>query len=465
MGFQDKLRARVTPFLEPGAQLRQVILVEAGPSPWLRVGIVIGVGVLAMVLLVKPMIIAVTDTEIIILRASRWRAGQPREVLARLPRQTRLGPANGKAWAKLNVAGQSVWVHRRYFDAVRAADQPLMVPPSTPPAGFEPAASGFAPPSDWGRPAAFDRPMPTAATNLAGQPPPLSREPLAGSWEIPSPSPPGPTGPAPAGPGYGPPPQGPPPSTAPVPGVPWARTPVPGAPPAAAAGTGAYGGAYGPGADPYRTISSAPGAQPGTWPLDEGRGRPWKWVLIGIVGLLVGLGVIGTVANNNESSAQDRLKAYITGSESHPYVAADGQFRASYPGLPRRVTHSDAIAGGTLETIGYERDLGLDTSFIISFVDLPIAPADAIGALNAGANAFAVGIKGQILDSKQTAFAGHPAIEFTADAHLSAGTKSVHYARVTLVLDDRRLFTVAVLGPKNPPDGYDNFIASFTILP
>lgn len=406
MALQEKLRSRVAPFLEPGEEIHHVILAEAGASPWMRLGVVIGFGVWVMLLLMRPLIIAVTDRSVVVLRAGRIRSATAKSVLARLPRQTRLGPAGGAMWAKVHVAGQRLWIHRRFFKDVAAADAPLLAPPPTP-AAAPPAAAGVQ--RGWG----FDEP----------------------------PEPP-------------------------EPGERW---------PSARPPTGAWseGAAQEPSAPPprYAGVSAwdAPAqAQPafrGTWPL-ETRGRGWQWALAGVGGLVTLVVAIGVVGTSNEMAAREQLAAYVAGTERQEFVAADGRFRAEFPDRPSRKSTLESAAGFEIETIVYQRDVGLDTSFLISYVDIPAIPgADLSAALAGTADRMASNLEARILTSSPTEFAGRPALDFLLESRLEGGTKDVHYGHMVLIVDAQRLYTVGVLGPKNPPEGFEAFFASFTIQP
>jgi hypothetical protein len=68
-------------------------------------------------------IVAVTDRAIVLVRASQF-AERPRQVIARLPRQTQIGPFEGRGWITLN--GVRMWV-RDVPDLldVQAADQAM----------------------------------------------------------------------------------------------------------------------------------------------------------------------------------------------------------------------------------------------------------------------------------------------------------------------------------------------------
>lgn len=411
-------------------------MAESATPPWLFFGILLGFGAIVVVWIMRPLIIAVTDRSVVVFRAGRFRPSRPKELLARLPRQTRLGPAQGRLWGKLHVAGQRMWIHRRFFKQVAAADAPLLAPPPGAPAS-PPAAGSFGTYDVLPGRGTGDVPAPpagaapagtwTGGTWTGGATPAPDDDPLAGLWD---PDPPtGGPGPAlPAGGGFGRPP-----------------------------------GGYGPQPGGYAPPGpSAPLAR-GTWPLDSRRGRPWQWVLAGVAGTLSLALAVAVAAQNGESAAQDRLRAYVDGTKRHSFVAADGRFRAEFPGEPHRQTESEDIGDLTLETVLYQRDVGLDASFLVSFVDLPGPPPDVTGALNGAANAVAVGLDGEIVKSTQTELAGRPAVEFLVKSRLEGGTTDVHYGKLVLTVDGIRLYSIGVIGKDNPPDGYDAFLASFAI--
>lgn len=126
MALRDKLRSRSQPFLEPGETVEQVFPAQVG-NPWM-VGL--GGGIL-MLILGKPRDVVVTDRAIVVLRQSKLTA-TPKELLGRLSRETRLGPLKG-IWAKTELNGEKVWIHRRFHGDAKAADAALDGP-SGPPA-------------------------------------------------------------------------------------------------------------------------------------------------------------------------------------------------------------------------------------------------------------------------------------------------------------------------------------------
>jgi hypothetical protein len=105
--------------LEPGEKIEQAFPAQAG-SPWMMG---LGGGLL-MLLFAKPRDIVVTDRAIVVFRQSKMTA-TPQELLARLPRNTRLGPVKGTFWMKTVLNHERLWIHRRFHDDVRSADGAL----------------------------------------------------------------------------------------------------------------------------------------------------------------------------------------------------------------------------------------------------------------------------------------------------------------------------------------------------
>lgn len=67
--------------------------------------------------------VAVTQGAVYVLDSSRWSGGAtPQRLLATLPRRTQLGPVSGR-WAQVNIAEERGWVHKRFHDAISAADR------------------------------------------------------------------------------------------------------------------------------------------------------------------------------------------------------------------------------------------------------------------------------------------------------------------------------------------------------
>lgn len=119
MALRDKLAERAKPYLEPGEEVRHVFMGQTGPSPWfaaLSYWIVLIAG--------KYFIFVVTDRAILVLRASKLIPSKPKDVEARLPRNTQLGPVKG-IWGETHALGQRVWVNKRFHKDLMAADAEL----------------------------------------------------------------------------------------------------------------------------------------------------------------------------------------------------------------------------------------------------------------------------------------------------------------------------------------------------
>lgn len=115
MALREKVAGRVTLLLHPGESVRQVFLAQGGLNPWLAAYF----GLL-MPMLVRRRIIAVTDYAIVVFEAG-FNGTKPGRAIDRLPRGTRIGPVKG-VWSPINLAGEKLWVHRRFHKDINAAD-------------------------------------------------------------------------------------------------------------------------------------------------------------------------------------------------------------------------------------------------------------------------------------------------------------------------------------------------------
>lgn len=119
MALRDKLTARAEPYLEPGETVRHVFMGQTGPSPWM--------GLLSYWIMLfkgKYYVFAVTDRAVLVLRASKLVPSKVKDLEARLPRTTTIGPLSG-LWGESHALGQRVWIHKRFHKDVEAADREL----------------------------------------------------------------------------------------------------------------------------------------------------------------------------------------------------------------------------------------------------------------------------------------------------------------------------------------------------
>lgn len=89
----------------------------------------------------KPRVIAVTQNDVWLIRVGiTWMyvglgvgaasfLAPPKEIIAKLPRDTRIGPVSGGLmWGRATINGERVWIPRKYFKDVEAVDNELTAP-------------------------------------------------------------------------------------------------------------------------------------------------------------------------------------------------------------------------------------------------------------------------------------------------------------------------------------------------
>ena len=115
MALRDKLKERVQPLLEPGEQVQQVFMAQAASPYWVIISY--------WILIVKGgyRIVAVTDRNIVVFKAGAFMPSKPGKLLQRLPR-TAIGPLSGKLWGTATLGSEKLWISRRFFSDVTAAD-------------------------------------------------------------------------------------------------------------------------------------------------------------------------------------------------------------------------------------------------------------------------------------------------------------------------------------------------------
>jgi hypothetical protein len=120
MALRDKLRKRARPYLQPGEQVEQVFLAQGRITPWLANG---PLGLLGSLVATRR-IIVVTNQTILVVEASKLTGttSTKRGVIARLPRQTLIGPPKGM-WAKVRIGDEKLYVHKRFHADIRQANE------------------------------------------------------------------------------------------------------------------------------------------------------------------------------------------------------------------------------------------------------------------------------------------------------------------------------------------------------
>jgi hypothetical protein len=108
------LAEQVIRFLEPGEEVRFAFRVNVGKNPY-------GLTWAIVVLRYQWAVVVVTDRAVLVFDTAAANA-RPRALVARLPRATRLGPAKGPLFSRRDLAGLRLWIPRRWYREVAAAD-------------------------------------------------------------------------------------------------------------------------------------------------------------------------------------------------------------------------------------------------------------------------------------------------------------------------------------------------------
>ena len=114
---RNRLVKQSQALLPPGTQIRHSFLCQKAPKVWF---FIVNYLTYLTIFWIQYRIVCVTDDAIYVLRGTKF-AIKPQEVLATLPRRTKLGPVSGR-WAKIQLMGDTFWVHKRFHDQITAAD-------------------------------------------------------------------------------------------------------------------------------------------------------------------------------------------------------------------------------------------------------------------------------------------------------------------------------------------------------
>ncbi|MGH9178983.1 MAG: hypothetical protein ACRD0N_10570 [Acidimicrobiales bacterium] len=173
------------------------------------------------------------------------------------------------------------------------------------------------------------------------------------------------------------------------------------------------------------------------------------------VAVVLGLGVGGILAVDDE--AGPTVAEYAAGQGGEVLVARDGGFRARFPATPSRRTQSVQVDGAGVPVVDYTGSAGGQT-FTVSYAELPEGQdvGDPILRLNASATAATEAVKGKLEAAGITSFLGQPAVEYLIAV-------DGRYVKATSFLAGRRIYGIEVVGPDNPPAGYDRFRDTFEL--
>lgn len=115
MGVREKIGAAAAPFLQEGEQV-QTAFGAMGTSPYWSL-------LSYWIIIVKDSNRAVvaTDRRIILAKTSRLRWTKFKEIVAEVPRSTKLGEPSGLNW-KTDALGPTIWINKRFHKDVRDVD-------------------------------------------------------------------------------------------------------------------------------------------------------------------------------------------------------------------------------------------------------------------------------------------------------------------------------------------------------
>lgn len=126
--LREKLASRAQPYLEPGEQVQHAFMAQAGPHPFMILLLYV------FAFFFKYRIVVVTDRAIVVLKASLMRPSFPKELLARLPRQTQIGRKLSGIWGTGELNGEKIYINKRFHKDAAAADAAVSAPAAAPPA-------------------------------------------------------------------------------------------------------------------------------------------------------------------------------------------------------------------------------------------------------------------------------------------------------------------------------------------
>jgi len=119
IAMRDRISERAAPYLQPGEVIQDAFAGQAASPFWSLLSY--------WIIIIKNAYraVVVTDRRIVVFQSSRWGYSNIKSVKRELPRATRLGPPQGTVWYKTEVLGELLYIHRRFFKDIEAADAKL----------------------------------------------------------------------------------------------------------------------------------------------------------------------------------------------------------------------------------------------------------------------------------------------------------------------------------------------------
>ena len=115
MAIRDKLRANAKKHLQEGETIQAVIPAQT-TSAWMAL-----ISYWIIILKNSYRVIVVTDRRIFVTMSGRLTQSQVNDIVHEAPRSTKIGPPKG-LWHKCETLGETLYINKRYFKDVNAAD-------------------------------------------------------------------------------------------------------------------------------------------------------------------------------------------------------------------------------------------------------------------------------------------------------------------------------------------------------
>jgi hypothetical protein len=164
--------------------------------------------------------------------------------------------------------------------------------------------------------------------------------------------------------------------------------------------------------------------------------------------------------STGSSPPRDVAEDYMHGPGWKRFTATDGQFTATFPTFPTRLSGPSQVGGVTVHNVQYSSHPTSNDTFGVLVVMFPRElklTGDVQDFLNNTANAEATASNGTITETRFLRVQGYPAIDFVIDS----GSRGAHEL---VILAGHTQYAVAVLGSASAMSAYSRFRDSFHLL-
>lgn len=115
IAMRERIQESAAPYLQPGEVIKEAFAAQSASPYWSLLSWIIIVAQNAF------RAIVVTDRRIIVFQSSRMAFSNIKSVKRELPLRTQIGPVSG-LWSKTTTLGEPLYIARRFYKDVNAAD-------------------------------------------------------------------------------------------------------------------------------------------------------------------------------------------------------------------------------------------------------------------------------------------------------------------------------------------------------